>query len=99
LRSAWPHWADSPLKPRPGRVFSARHDGHWQGPHDLRIFLSKNRAFAGLWHVVVTLIAVVALTDVLDSRLFGIPAGIAAGSLAWFVFMFGFAHGWIAEGD
>ena len=61
--------------------------------------MSKNKGFAGFWYLVVTLIAVVALTDVLDSRLLGIPVGVAGGTLVWFVFMFGFAHGWIAEGD
>jgi hypothetical protein len=71
-----------------------------QGPRDVRSFLYENRFFAALWWLVVTGIARAIFTDVVQwPALIGIPLSLLAGGAVWFAFMFGFAHGWIAEGD
>jgi hypothetical protein len=74
-------------------------DGHWQGPHDVRIFLRHNRLFAGFWLPLFLGIAWAVFTDVTHLGLIEIPLGLFAAGTVWFVFMFGFAHGWIAEGN
>jgi hypothetical protein len=38
-------------------------------------------------------------SDVIHVGLLGVPLGLLATGVVWFVFMFGFAHGWIAEGN
>jgi hypothetical protein len=74
-------------------------DGHWQGPRDLRTFLRSNRVFAAFWLVVLSGMGLAVATDVVDSGLTGIPLGLLVAWVVWFAFMYGFAHGWIAEGD
>jgi hypothetical protein len=75
-------------------------DGHWQGPHDLGVFLRANAPFAAMWALVLFAIASVAISEF--TRFHGWYAaafGVMLGGAAWLLFMLGFAHGLIAEGD
>jgi hypothetical protein len=74
-------------------------DGHWQGPHDLRVFLRRNWFFAGIWLAIFSGFFLLVFTDVMHSQRIGIPLGLLVGWVAWFGLMFAFAHGWISEGD
>jgi len=75
-------------------------DGYWQGPPDLGVFLRVNWAFAAMWAVVLIGIASAAIAAYTPMRgWFAPPFGIAAGGAAWLLFMLGFSHRLIAEGD
>ena len=74
-------------------------NGYWVGSRKVRLFVRRNRFMAGIWLVLLLGFFVTLWCDVADSRAIGLPVGAATGAAVWFVLIFGFAHGWIAEGD
>jgi hypothetical protein len=75
-------------------------DGRWEGPHDVRAFLRHNRFFAGFWFIVAAPIGwamFVSLAPLRDD--YAVPIGAFVGVGFWWLFMFLFSHGLIAEGD
>jgi hypothetical protein len=74
-------------------------DRRWQGPHDLRVFLRRDRFFGGLWFGFFTGFFLLLFTDVMHSKLIDILLGLLAGWVVWFGFIFAVAHGWICGGD
>jgi hypothetical protein len=74
-------------------------DAHWQGSRDVRVFIRENGFFAGFWLLILMGIAWAVFTDVTHLGLIEIPLGLFAAGVVWLLFMFGFAHGWIAADD
>jgi hypothetical protein len=75
-------------------------DGYWQGPHDVRVFLRHNRFFAIFWFIVAAPIGCAMFVSFAPlSESYSVPIGAILGVGFWWLFMFLFSHGLIAEGD
>ena len=80
-----PHWSD---------------DGYWEGPHDVRVFLRHNRLFAIFWFIFAAPLCWVMFVSFAPLRDdYSVPIGAFVGIGVWWLFMFGFSHRLIAEGD
>jgi hypothetical protein len=74
-------------------------EGRWIGPPDLRFFLRENWWYCAYWFVGDMLIVGGICANVAGWGWLGVPVGIAAGASVWFLMMFAFSRGWMAEGD
>ena len=71
-----------------------------RGPHDIRIFLRHNRFFATFWFVVAAPIGGAMFMAFMPlEHSYSLPLAIPVGIGFWWLFMFLFSHGLIAEGD